>query len=339
MKPSETMKLYYKGILLVAALVLISCGNGSEKKKILTDSKGLPSELLLVVDKDIWQSDLKDTIKAITEEPVPGTMEGEPMFRTTQIFTDGYDRMFVTMHSKLFVHVDKSLKKPMIGINHNVSARPQIEVTVSAPSLAELRDFLPRKRQQIQDSICEAQLEMREMELRKHYSARVNKDLQKVLGMQICVPEEIKATKKCKDFLWAGTNQNEKDINLVVYTYPLNRKTAYDEAAAIDVRDSVMQKNIPGDQPDQWMETTREKGKPIVLSRMINVKGQPMLEIRGLWQMRNGALGGPFVTLIREDKAHNRAIATEGFVYNPNADKRDLLRKMEAAVRTLEIKK
>lgn len=324
------------GILFAVALLLMSCNSGSGGKKVLSQSKGLPSELLLVVDRDIWQSDVKDTIKSITDEPVPGTMEGEPMFRVTQIMTNAYDRMFVSMHSKLFVHVDKSRKKPFIGINHDVYARPQIEVTVAAPSLAELRDFLSRRHKQIQDSLCEAQLEMRERELNRHYSAKVNKDLKAVLGMEIRVPEEIKASKKGRNFLWAGTNRNEKDINLVVYTYPLDEKTVFDGDKAIDVRDSVMQKNIPGDRPDQWMETTREKGKPIALSRVITVKGQKMLEIRGLWQMRNGAIGGPFVTLVREDKAHNRAIATEGFIYNPNADKRDLLRKMEAAIRTVK---
>jgi hypothetical protein len=51
--------------------------------------------------------------------------------------------------------------------------------------------------------------------------------------------------------------------------------------------------------------------------------------------MRNGALGGPFVSLTRVDTVSRKVVVGEGFVYSPSADKRDLVRQMEAVLRTL----
>ena len=51
--------------------------------------------------------------------------------------------------------------------------------------------------------------------------------------------------------------------------------------------------------------------------------------------MRKGALGGPFVSLAYPDSAQGRLLVTEGFIYSPDTNKRDLVRRMEAALRTL----
>jgi hypothetical protein len=52
--------------------------------------------------------------------------------------------------------------------------------------------------------------------------------------------------------------------------------------------------------------------------------------------MRNGALGGPFVSLSSVDTVERKVIVGEGFVYSPSTDKRDLIRQMEAVLRTLK---
>lgn len=46
---------------------------------------------------------------------------------------------------------------------------------------------------------------------------------------------------------------------------------------------------------------------------------------------------GHFVSLSRIDTARHRVIVAEGFVYSPGTPKRDLLRELEAALRTLTV--
>jgi hypothetical protein len=59
--------------------------------------------------------------------------------------------------------------------------------------------------------------------------------------------------------------------------------------------------------------------------------------LRGLWKMVGDMMGGPFVSLVRLDEQNNRVIVVEGFVYAPETEKRNLIRRIEAALYTLRL--
>lgn len=313
---------------------LISCTPDDRKVRIVP-SKGLPSELLLVVDDKIWQSDIADSLKELTQGSVPGLMQHEPFFQTVRISSRHYTQTYTTFHSKLFVHLDADLKTAIIGVSRNVVAKPQIEVTVAAPNLDMLRQFLSDKAMYIRRLIDDEQLEMRAAELRKHYNSDLTQKVASAVGYGLKVPKQIRASKTGKDFVWVGTNLNEKDLNIVLYTLPWDGRNFADEGEFVLIRDSVMRENVPGSRPDQWMQTTKVDGSPVLFTTMREVGGKQAYEVRGLWEMRNGALGGPFVSLTRVDSADNRLVVAEGFVYSPSTDKRELLRTVEASLRTL----
>lgn len=323
---------------MLLAVLLVACSGEGEKKRVLVSSKGLPSELLLVVDKSVWDSDLQDSINGIVKAQVPGLMQVEELFRVTRILSHDYEATHTTFHTKLFVKVDKNLDKPMMGTRRNVYAKPQLELVVAAPSQDVLREYLSLNAERIKEILVESQIEKRVELLRKKYSKKVDDDLKDVLGMSIRAPENMKATKKGECFLWGGTNLLEKDLNLVVYTYDWHGEDLNDVEGYVEKRDSVMKLNVPGSYEGQWMQTVREREKnnPLVecSERMLN--GRKVMEARGLWEMRNGALGGPFVSLSSVDTVERKVIVGEGFVYSPSTDKRDLIRQMEAVLRTLK---
>ena len=268
---------------------------------------------------------------------VPGLMQVEELFRVTRILSKDYGPTFTTFHTKLFVKVDKTLDKPLMGTRRNEYAKPQLELVVAAPTLDELREYLTLNSERIKEILVEAQIEKRVEQLRKKYSKKVDDDLKEVLGMSVRAPENMKATKKGERFLWGGTNLLEKDMNLVVYTYDWHGEELVDTGRYVEIRDSVMKHNIPGSSEGQWMQTVRERenNHPLVECAEREINGRKVMEARGLWEMRNGALGGPFVSISRVDTAAGRVIVGEGFVYSPSTDKRDLVRQMEAVLRTL----
>ena len=319
-------------LLLTLASCQPSSGDGSKR---LPSSKGQPSELLLVVDKAIWNTDVADTLRGILQGDVPGLMQHEDYFRTVRVFSEDYRRIYTTMHSKLYVTINPSLEAARIGAASDVAATPQLEVYVESPDMDRLRSILSRSSTYLRDLIGDFQLEMRQGELRRKYSRKVSDDLGETLGMSIMAPANITSTKKGKDFLWGSSNLAEKDLNIVVYAYPWDGSDALTVENFVGKRDSVMKANIPGSREDQWMETVREGDEPIVSSRRRMAGKTLVQEIRGLWQMRNGALGGPFVSVARIDTPRSRVIVGEGFVYSPNTDKRELVRKLEASLRTL----
>ena len=56
--------------------------------------------------------------------------------------------------------------------------------------------------------------------------------------------------------------------------------------------------------------------------RWLQYKGRVFAESRGLWEVENDYMGGPFVCHTYLDKEQKNVIVMEGFVYAPKFDKR-----------------
>jgi hypothetical protein len=69
----------------------------------------------------------------------------------------------------------------------------------------------------------------------------------------------------------------------------------------------------------------------------LKISGQDFVEIRGLWELNKGFMGGPFISHSTLDTSNNMIITVEVYVYNPNNKKRSLMRQMEAIVYSFEL--
>ena len=205
-----------------------------------------------------------------------------------------------------------------------------------------------RERQLITDLFVEHELDYMAESLQRKHNAATSKAFHELTGHTICVPPALKASKRAKDFLWTGTNLNDRDQNFVYYSYPWDGQPLTPEQF-VAKRDSALKTNIPGSTPNQWMQTARMKAGsgdaanerggaevPLILTRARTLNNLYVHEVHGLWEMHNGALGGAFVSLERIDTANSRVLVTEGFIYSPHSPKRTILREMEAALRTFK---
>lgn len=346
---SSPLKASRAVVLWSLLLLLAGCsGKKGSSGSALRASIGQPSEVLLVLGDGVLGSDLQDSLEAMLTCNVPGLNQGEDYFRLSRIPTTMHKEQFERMHTKLLVKIDPKLAEPQLGTARNVAARPQLQVQVAGPSLDALRPYLSSHAEQIRQLLLDNQLSLLAANLQKHHSQKVAAEVKKLLGISLLAPEEIKFTKQGKAFLWGSSRSTEKQLNTVVYAVSLTDalKAAFqaldngmpDSAVPfVHLRDSVMQQNIPGSLPDQWMETTWEDNHPMVLASKRDIDDRQVVEMRGLWQMRNGAMGGPFVQHILADSARQRLIVCEGFVYSPSTNKRDLIRQLEASLRTITI--
>ena len=149
----------------------------------------------------------------------------------------------------------------------------------------------------------------------------------------IWLPAELASSKEGKDFFWASTNTATGDQNFVIYSYPYTDKNTFTKEYFIHKRDSVMKANIPGAKEGMYMSTD----SITVDVRPIDVHGDYTMEARGLWRMKGDFMGGPFVSHTRLDKANQRIITAEIFVYSPDKLKRNLVRMLEASLYTLKL--
>ena len=71
--------------------------------------------------------------------------------------------------------------------------------------------------------------------------------------------------------------------------------------------------------------------------RTFRLEGRLWVELRGFWDVKNDFMGGPFVSHVRLDKANQRIIVSEIFIYSPDKMKRNLVRQIEASLYTLKL--
>ncbi len=334
------MKLTFRKVENLICLAMIclfaSCSSGAkdQKQKSLPKSIGQPSEVLLVLDKEVMASDLRDTLKAMLDCDIPGLPRPESYFRVSRVPQSIYKGEMLKMHSKLLVRINPSEPECNVKVAYDVDARPQTQVLLVAPSLESLHGYVQANAERVRRLLLDQQLASQQSFLKRRHSKVVRKAL-KEMGFDGFLPEEIAWTKKGENFLWGSSRTNEKQLNVVFYHYPSDGSELHNSLILCQKRDSVMQINIPGSMPDQWMETVWEQDIPVVDIYKMRLDEREITEMRGLWQMRNGAMGGPFVAYYWYDSLNGRMVVAEGFVFSPSTDKRDLVRKLEAGLRTV----
>jgi hypothetical protein len=146
------------------------------------------------------------------------------------------------------------------------------------------------------------------------------------------MPEEFTSYKDTTNFFWATNDARTGQTYIAVYTFPYTDKSTFTGDYLISKRDSMMRLYVPGSFPGSYMRTTE-----YVTYTPISLQGKYCGVLRGLWDTYGDQMGGPFVSYARLDEVNNRVIVTEGFVYSPETDKRNYIRRIEAALHTLQL--
>lgn len=309
-------------------LALTSC---SGEKKGKPNGKGPMSEVVLVADS---KGELEKAIKMELTVDAPGLLQSEPCFDVLSIVPSMDKGNPCLAHSRVIVHVDKSMEKALIEKSRNVNAHNQLQYQISGPSNSAVIELFKKNAESIREDLLENQIINQAEFLKTNYSSLLAKDLKEVLGYVVYAPQVLQSTKKGKSFVWSSSGDNQ--MNMVFYAKPFSGEDVKDEKVLIAIRDSVMKENLPGGKEGQWMETTWTDNRPMVNKKICKMNGREVTMLQGMWQMRNDDMGGPFVSISFVDSAGKQIVTAEGFVFAPNAPKRDLLRRLEAALHTFK---
>ena len=216
------------------------------------------------------------------------------------------------------------------GTDEKAHIIPPVVLSLEAPDDKSFAELVMAHRESILEAFNANEFKRERAFLKKKHSGVVSRQVQKQFGVDIQAPVDVDDIKKGKDFMWASASEQEFRLNVCVYTLPLREMTA---EKLVEARDSVMKINIPGGREGQWMETDRRS----VLSGSVTVDGKDLMAVRGFWDMKDDAMGGPFVCYVYPDEKRQRLLIAEGFVFAPNTKKRPLIRQLEATLQTINL--
>ncbi|MBL7471743.1 DUF4837 family protein [Robertkochia sediminum] len=314
-------------LLFFLSLFLFSCEESD--KKVLPKSVGAINEISVVVEDELWQGALGDTIRKYFAAPVDGLPWDEPLFTIRQVSPEVFTDFVRTRRNILIAKVD-STKQAVV--KNDLFAKPQqvaiLEGGNTEALMAQVARFAPDIIGKFKD------MELKESQKRFQRSLNKEKDLQE-LGISLTMPSIYKITKKENNFFWMERIiRNNGTMNILVYEMPLNsipNDTTRVETI-VKMRDSIGETYVPGREEGMYMITEKAYA-PYVFDT--ELAGRKAVETKGMWEVKNFFMAGPFVNYIVEDKPNDRLLVLEGFTFAPSTNKRDYMFELEAILKTL----
>ncbi len=322
------MKNFYT--LLILMLLCISCNEGTPVKYV-PDSVGGMNSLSVIMEDDLWKSEVGDEIRKHFAASVNGLSWDEPLFNMSQMNSSVFTGFARTNRNILIVRKDA---EKGTSIKDCLYAKPQKVLLIQAPENEQIISLINEKADEF---IKELKLhEIKENQKRIKLSLNKDNQLKEVLGVSLNMSSVYKVVKQENNFFWIEKQIQKGTMNIIAYEMPLNSipndSTRVD--AIIKMRDSIGKRYIPGREEGMYMITEKALA-PYVFEA--SVAGNNAIETRGQWEMKNFMMAGPFLNYIVEDKKNNRLLVIEGFTFAPSTNKRDFMFELEAILRSLKI--
>ena len=291
---------------LLALIFLVSC---TERLKTLPASTGSHSEVIFVVNDNLWELKINTLVRNTFGASLEGLSQIEPIFRVIQINHSEFKSIFKT-HKNIVLISEGS----EISIRKNKWAKDQLVAQLNfignsistLKELEKLREFfLFKEVNSIRKSI--ARLSQKNIE----------NGIKKFFKIDCLVPKEYEIIENNESVFWAHYNPKKSDEIKNILTFSFYPKLANLQEEILQRTDSIFSKYLIGKREGSYVKIEQEY-PPYYFDNTY----------RGLWKLENGFMGGPFVikTYFVEDKI----VVNVGLVFAPQSRKRKYIKELEA---------
>jgi len=319
-------------IAFASFLLIVSCGKGkSSNQRILPESSGKINDLAVVVDNDLWEGSVGEGIRDVLAAPVRGLNQDEPLFQLSQmpptVFT-GFAKS-----GRIVLKIEKNDESPGVIAYKDVYARPQKVILVRGKTDDEIVNLLEEHADRIVSDLKNE--EIKERQRRTKISLHKNNSIKENLGVSIQFPSAYRIAKEDKNFYWIRKDITTGTTNIMLYELPYGSIKENDSLVnqIIHMRDSIGEVYIPGPIDGSFMVTENDY-TPFLAKTTIDDK--PAIETKGLWDVKNAFMSGPFVNYVIDDQANNRLLVVEGFAFAPSVAKRDYMFELESIIKSIK---
>lgn len=338
---SGTMKIIFYNLFAVLVLQsLFSCSQLSKEENSKRKSAGKTAEIIVAItDKSNQGLRIRNEIDFLFGQEYQILPQSEPIFKVVHIpgSTLHKSDLFLIHHNILEVIIDEGYQSsgPEISFTKNIHASPQFICTISAGSDSAFTSLFNANKAKILDFFNQSERTRYQVLHKKVPNLAISKDLHKIFGIKLEVPTGFFIAKKAHSFIWIRKETQKTGTGIMVYTRAIDDTTAFNLRKIMSLRNSLTKIYIPGSIEGTFMVVADSLIQPV--AKTTKIGPYPATEVRGLWEVEGDFMGGPFVNYTVIDDKNNRMICLDGYVYAPNAKKRDLMMQLDAIIHTLII--
>ena len=317
-------------LCLLFSVVLFSCTKKSDVSPRQTNGK--INTISVIVDDQLWNGEIGDSIRNKFASPVVGLPQEEPLFTINQYpikLLEG----FATDSRAIIIVKKEAINK--FEINKNEYASPQNVFHISGKTATDIIDILEKNTPKIIQIIRDAEIAESQRIIKQ--SLLNPKIIANKFHISLSVPSGYEYMLHKSRFIWMKKEIISGNTSLLIYQLPLDYLKTDPSliASIVKMRDSIGE-YIHGTEANTPM-ITEEGYAPYLLK--IKLDGKEAYETRGTWELKDDFMSGPFINYVIVDKAYSRLLVLEGFCYSPSKDKRDLMQELEAIIKSLHVKR
>ena len=319
-------------LLLVTSIVLTSCN--SKEVKNVTETYGKTNEVSVIIDDQLWNGEVGDSMRNKFASPVLGLPQEEPVFTLNQYpvkLLEGF------MTNSRNIIVVKKEAKSQFRIENNEFANPQVVVHISGETVQEILDTIQNNDSLIINKIKESEIRVFQNKIKQDSLFDVSKISNK-FNVRLNIPIKYKMVLHGKKFIWLKKEITSGNLSLIFYQIPITSIKDNNNAVKriTHIRDSIGRIYIHGAVPKTRMVTEPAFSPYLSKTKIYN---KETFETKGSWELLNDFMSGPFVNYAILDKPNNRILVIEGFCYAPSKQKRDLMFELEAIIKSVQFLK
>ncbi|MFH2141299.1 MAG: DUF4837 family protein [Bacteroidota bacterium] len=324
------MKFFLLAFFFV--FVFFSCNN--EIQELLPGVTGKAGEVLVVVDQTNWRGELGDSIRAVLQQEFPAVPQPEACFDPISIPNSAFSKLFRSHRNIIFINFSSDFKEPKMIVKKDVHAESQFIMDINVSDKKSCIDFIMRRRDAIIDLLTNAERDRIISNYRKYPERSIIDVLKTRHNVNLTIPSGYILSVDSADFVWISLETPMISQGILIYSYNYTDTNTFTLDYLVEKRDRFLKKYVPGALPNTYMITA--KNFPVEFSEFEH-EGKYTAGLRGLWEVQNDFMGGPFISFSKVDEKKNKVVTVEGFVYAPKYDKRNYLRQVEAILYTFKI--
>ncbi|MDX1477268.1 MAG: DUF4837 family protein [Saprospiraceae bacterium] len=350
-------RILFSGILITGLLALTSCQNTIAGLQSKPTALGKTSELVVVCDQPMWDGAVGDSLIFYYESPYPIMPQPEPMFDVRHFTTDDLNADALRKELRTYLVIgnlsdEDSPTTNMIredlgpekmrraaedpayftSVGQDKWARGQLIMYLFGKSDDDIIDKLIRSFPTIAQRINQHdKVQVNAATYLDGENVPMSTRVREKFGVELKIPGDFKLAVDRENFLWVRKDTRELTSSIAIRAFDYTDKNQLELDGLINMRDRLGIL-VQGSSVGSFMRTNAEDLPVYTYQKELG--GRYVVESRGIWELTEDFLGGPFLNYAIIDG--NRILMIDCFVFAPGTTKRKYVQQLEHVVSSLK---
>lgn len=319
---------------LTAIIALSACNSAKTKKALMPNITGKAGEVIVVIDQGDWEGAVGTVLRDSLAGDTPFLPQREPLFSLVNVPQSAFTNMFKVHRNIILLNINSSVVEPGVVFRKDIWAAPQTVINVNAPNAETAVTLIEENSRKMALAIEQAERDRIISNTKKYEEVKLAPVVREIFGGSPHFPSGYQLKKKTSDFVWIEYAIQHVTQGIFIYKYPVvEGEQMLSLESLVENSDEMLKNNVPGMFDNTYMMISDFLTPSIEYQRY---KGLEFAEIRGLWEVYNDYMGGPFVSHAFYSQDGKDVIVLQAWVYAPKYDKRQYLRQVESVIYSFE---